>query len=306
MTLTNSTMSTVPLIWSNDDIGYGLAPQLQRQLDFIDRFGIKGVFFVIPRSIDHDKGVDEDPALLRVIDQARADGHEFYQHGYVHDAFESGVPETWMLDLGPAAKRRYDVQRLAIEQHHTLDAMVRMLDNGRRIWRRALGEDSPGYRPGWLSFCGNLFRALAVLGYDWCSWRVPCPTSWLWNNGQWDLPMDFRADVPAHPTQEHGLTHYIAGGDYAFRVPHETDKIDAMVDLAMREMRHYHAHGWPFIICLHWHGLANFNDSGYAVHDKLLTQLLSSGQLQPMGMADLHHAVVQSRLSPSSADAAQP
>ena len=286
----------IPFVWSNDDIAYGLAEPMQRQLDFLDRHGIPGVFFVVP---DDPKPVTEDSKLLRIIERARARGHEFYQHGLVHSPFESGVPELWMLQFSEEVSRQYDEQRLEIEAQHTFEAQARMLSAGQKIWQEAFGEASVGYRPGWGAFCGGLYRALDALGYAWTSARIPCPTSWLHNLGRFDAPLDFREAVPAEPTRMgERLWEYPMGGDYAFRVPNEPDKIDSMVDLAMRELDHFHAINAPMVICSHWHGLA-FNDgSGYAVHEKLIPKILDSGRVEPMGMTALH--------AQNTADATQP
>jgi len=275
----------VPFLWSNDDVTFGTAEPMQRQIEFLDRFGITGVFFVIPHNV---KPITEDAALMKVIEQARGKGHEFYQHGYIHTPFESGVPELWMLAFSEQVARDYDEQRLEIEKQHTLEAMVRMIASGAAIWREAFGEPSPGYRPGWGAFCTNLYRALDAMGFDWVSSRIPCPTSWLFNQGKFDEPVRFRESVPTAP-QRMGdrLWEYPIAGDYAFTVPNEPDKIDAMVDLAMQEYEHYRTVGAPMMMVSHWHGLERNGDSGYAIHEKLLPKLLDAG-IEPMGMAELH------------------
>lgn len=281
-------MPPIPFIWTNDDISYGRTPQLERQLAFLDRFDLRGVFFVVPRNRHDGRDIDEDADLMRAIERARGAGHEFYQHGHIHTAFESGVPETWMLDMDPATRRMYDEKRLEIEQQHTLDALMEMLDAGRQIWRRAFGEESVGYRPGWGAFCGNLYRAMSNLGFEWCSARITCPTSWKWSNGKWDEPMEVREAVPAAPTRIDGVTEYPMAGDYAFHLPDESKRLEAMADLAVREMEALHQRGWPMIVCSHWHGLEANGGTGYAVHEKLLPALLESGKVQPMTMAELH------------------
>jgi hypothetical protein len=280
-------MKKIPLIWSNDDITAGTADKLRRQLAFIDRFDIPGVFFVIPRESGKGKNIDEDPELLRLIEKSRKRGHEYYQHGFVHTAFECGVPETWMLDMAPDVRKQYDIRRLEIERGHTFEAQTEMLENGRKIWRRAFAEDSTGFRPGWGAFCGNFYKALEVLGFAWTSSRIPSPTSWKWNNGLWDESMDFRKGVAAGPTMVGRVREYPIAGDYAFRVPHEATRIDAMVGLALREMAYFHQRGLPMILCSHWHGLEHAGGSGYAVHEKLLAAMLKSGTAEPMNMTQL-------------------
>ncbi len=290
-------MKTIPFLWTNDDIHPGTVEQLRRQLAFLDRFGIPGTFFVVP--VGEGKTLADDAELQKEIDQARAHGHEFYQHGYRHTAFESGVPETWMLDFDPAARRYYDEHRLEIEAQHTWEALVNMIESGHRIWRRAFHEDSPGYRPGWGAFCANLYRALEALGFEWVSSRIPSPTSWLRQQGQWDAPMNYRDTVPAQPYRLGNLWEYSMGGDYAFRVPNEPKRIESMVDLALQEFTWCHQRGCPFLLLSHYHGLEGNNNSGYAIHERLLTRLLKEGKAQPMRMSELHQRVAHPPAGPA-------
>jgi len=46
----NQPRSSIPVLWTNDDIHFGKAAELKRQLEFIDELEIPGVFFVVPRS----------------------------------------------------------------------------------------------------------------------------------------------------------------------------------------------------------------------------------------------------------------
>jgi hypothetical protein len=291
-------MPAIPLLWTNDDITVGCAQQHRRQLDFLDELGIPGVFFVIPRA--REQTIDQDVELMTVIEQSRQRGHEYYQHGHVHTPFESGVPETWMLDFAPEVRRRYDEHRLEIEAQHTLERLVEMIDQGHRIWRTAFGEPSPGYRPGWGAICGNLYRALEALGFAWVSSRITSPTSWLWNQGRWDEPMNFRTAVPAGPVRIGRLIEYPIGGDYAFQVPDAPQRIDAMVDLGLRECQWYHERGLPMLIVSHWHGLERNGGTGYAVHARLLAKLLADGCVQPMGMTGLHQRYTAQALTPAT------
>jgi len=192
-----------------------------------------------------------------------------------------------MLDMVPEVRAEYDIKRLEIEKQHTLPAITQMVENGAAIWRRAFGENSVGYRPGWGAFCGALYQALGDLGFAWCSARIPCPTSWKWNNGLWDEPLDFREGVPVQPVRVGKVVEFALAGDYAFRVPAEEAKIDAMVGLGMREMGYLHEQQAPMIVCSHWHGLENNGGTGYRVHEKLLPKLLENGKVEAMNMTGL-------------------
>src|SRR5262245_16415678 len=124
-------MKRIPVFWTNDDIMYSRAQQMQRQLDFLAQFGIRGDFFVIPRTQEHT--LDEDKELVPILKRAMAAGHGCYQHGYVHDPYESGIPDISMLRFSPAVAERYTNERFAIEAMHALPAMKRMVAKGHAI-----------------------------------------------------------------------------------------------------------------------------------------------------------------------------
>jgi hypothetical protein len=236
--------------------------------------------------------------LLSLIEKARARGHEFYQHAFVHTAYECGVPEIGMLEHSLTERNRFDEQRDIIERQHTFEAQVEMIENGRRIWRRAFGEDSVGFRPGWGAYCGNLYKALAVLGFDWVSSRIPCMTSWDWNRGAWDTPIHFRDAISTAPhTYPDGVIEFPMAGEYAFRVPNNPERINAMTELGMHEFEIFAERRDPMLIVSHYHGLefsgvvdrepAHPRGTGYAVHEKLIPALIKDGRAAFMGMEEL-------------------
>ncbi|MFP4028518.1 MAG: polysaccharide deacetylase family protein [Candidatus Brocadiia bacterium] len=281
-------METIPFLWTNDDVSVGKSDQLRRQMNFLSEFGVCGTFFVVP--IGGEQSIADDAELLDTIAEGRDQGHEFHQHGTRHTPFECGVPETWMLDFSPEVRRRYDDERLQIEQKHSFESLVRMLEEGRGVWREAFGVDPVGFRPGWGAFCGELYRALDALGYEWVSSRIAGITSWLWNQGEWDAPEGLRECVEWRPYEIFGTSVWevpMTGGDYAFHVPHNEEKISAMVDLAMREFEFCREQGVPFVMVSHWHGLARNEDSGYAVHRKLLPKILESGYARPVTISQM-------------------
>jgi peptidoglycan/xylan/chitin deacetylase (PgdA/CDA1 family) len=281
----------VPVVWSNDDIACGDAPRLERMLAFLDRHGVPGTFFLIPRGSRGD--LDQDDALLRLIAAARRRGHEFQQHGCRHTAFECGIPELRMLDWSAPERRRFDEERERIEAGHTRAALVRMVDEGRRVWRRAFGEDPAGFRPGWGAWCGDLYHALADLGYAWVSARIPSMTAWNRQNGAWDEAMEFRPGIPSAPVRlAQGIVEIPMAGDYAFRVP--MGRLADMQALARAEFADAAARGAPMVLVSHWHGL-EFpggdpgvpGGSGYAVHEALVPWLLADGRARFTSMAEL-------------------
>lgn len=173
-----------------------------------------------------------------------------------------------------------------------------MISAGMRIWRRAFGEDSAGFRPGWGAFCNNFYKALHLLGFDWVSSRIPCFTSWDWNRGVWEAPINFRDAVPTKPwIHPQGIREFPIAGDYSFRVPNDPVRIQAMADLALKELDIYFERGDPMLILSHFHGLeyagtteghpAHPQGTGYAVHELLLPALLADERAEFIGMKEL-------------------
>jgi peptidoglycan/xylan/chitin deacetylase (PgdA/CDA1 family) len=285
--LPNSTNDTIPIVWSNDDLTVNTSRQLKEQLAFLKNIDIRGVFYVIPANPEGST-LDNDIEMCRLMESARSEGHEFYQHGYIHTPFESGVPETWMLDIAPLVRDQYNSDRLEIEAMHRLDAMVEMIEAGQKIWRRALGDDSPGYRPGWAAFCGNLYRALDILGYAWVSSRICGRKSWLWNQELWDQDPPYRETTPGAPWRLGRLIEYPIAGDYGFTVKNEPEAIRRMVDLFESEFLEFHRRGWQFNLLSHYHGLERNGGTGYEIHRQAIPKIQQSGKAEFMGMTELH------------------
>jgi hypothetical protein len=278
--------TSIPVVWTNDDILFGRTAELGRCLQFLDGLDIPGVFFVIPHNEAGD--LDQDAELISLMKAAEKRGHEFHQHGFQHTPFECGIPDLEMLEVDRGAFEYFNAHREALEKIHTFEAQIEMLQKGREIWRCALGRDSVGFRPGWGAFCGNFYRALSTLGFTWVSSRINGMTSWHWNCERWETPFRFREGISISPRRlPEGIWEYPMAGDYAFRVPNEPKRIDAMVELALKEFDYFFERGEPMLIVSHWHGLQHLDSTGYAVHEKLIPRLKKTGRAEFMGMAEL-------------------
>jgi len=278
-------MKTIPFLWTNDDITFGQTAELERMIAFLAEMRVPGTFFVVPiRSIG---SIDQDKALVAAIRSAETQGHEFHQHGTRHTPFECGIPELAMLAASPEASHKFEAQRFEIEASHTVEALARMLEEGRKVWSNAFGLACRGFRPGWGAFCGNLYRALDLLGYQWSSARILSTTSWRRNFGEWDAPLAFREELPMLPAPFPGTTVYeipMTGGEYAFKVPLEEEKIESMVALGLEEFGWCYQRDLPFVMLSHWPGLARDDGAGYEVHRRFLRKIHESGKARFLTM----------------------
>jgi len=276
-------MKRIPAFWTSDDIHYGQTRQMQRQLDLLAQFDIPGTFFLVPKWTDYT--LDQDAELLALLKRAIADGHEMGQHGYVHTPFECGVPELRMLNFSPAVQDRFTTERFQIEAAHTLPALKLMLTNGQVIWKRTFGVRSRGFRPGWGAFCGNLYRALSALRYEWVSSRLGSLTSWVWNAGDLTFP-DEPALIGYAPCRSLKMPEYPIAGDYGFHVKRKD--IKKFAELGWAQFQACRQLGVPYNLVSHWHGLERNGDTGYAVHESLLRRIQKSGQAEWLTMSAYH------------------
>lgn len=287
-------MKTIPFLWTNDDVTFGQAAELERMRTFLSESGIPGTFFVVPiRSIGP---INQDADLISGVRKAERDGHEFHQHGTRHATFECGIPELSMLAASDAARLKFEEERFEIEASHTQEAMTAMLAEGREVWSKAFGAPSRGFRPGWGSFCGNLYRAADALGFEWISARVVSMTSWRRNFGEWAAPLDFRKGISAAPSRFPGTAIYeipMSGGEYAFKVPNDEEKIASMVELGVAEFQWCYERSLAFVMVSHWPGLAFGEGAGYEVHRRFLKKIQESGRAEFLTMNQLFDRVVK-------------
>lgn len=271
-------MSTIPFLWTNDDIACGKYDKLARMLEFLSRHEIKGTFFVVP-IIWGNQPLTDDPKLIDLLKQAMADGHEAHQHSVTHHCIENGTADLRMFDLmGEQAKIDYSTNRHVYERMWQVDALEAHIGWGRQEWIDAFGEPSDGYRPGCGSFCGNMYIAAANLGFKWTSSRLMSMTGWRWSAGQYDYPL--RLEGPKQPYRQGEILEIPILDDVAFKAPRE--KIDDFADLGWRLWEACVAEQAPYHLVSHPQMLEYNDGAGYAIHEKFLPRILATGQAVPM------------------------
>jgi len=246
--------------------------------------------------------LDEDTAMLKVIEKSREKGHEFYPHGYQHDPFECGFPESYFLTISENTRASFDSFRFEQEAKHTFDTLVTMFENSNKIWYRAFSEHGKGFRPPYGSFCLNLYKALKETGYSWTSSRFPCLTSWRRGQGEFDEEIDFRNNIPLKPCLVEGVMELPIAGEYTWHVINEEKRMEQMVELALDEFEIYRKNSAPMVLITHFHSLqfkgiklgvdkAHPEGTGYEIHRKLLPQLQKKENAEFVTMNELFESV---------------
>lgn len=285
-------MRRIPFLWTDDDICAQTPSQLgnlERMLDFLDRWNIPGSFFVIPH-ISRGLALTDEPRLCERMRTAQQQGHGFYQHGCSHDPYENGPPDLRMLEFDPQVKARFDQERFAIDHMCTLENIRKNLTHGKEVFTQVFGQPSLGFRGGWGSYSRNLFIVLPELGFAWDSTMMNCWTSWTWAaHGVGSVPLEFDAQVPIAPYRIGELWEYSIVGDFSFQV--KPGEEDAYLGLAIKSFEHCYENGLPCNMVSHWHGLERNGDTGYRVQERFLEIVLSSGKAEPMTLGQFHACV---------------
>ena len=99
-------MTETLFAFTNDDPGMQQPELFAELLDFLDEQQVPGTFFVVPFA--GHQPLDTKPEWVALLQRAQASGHELAHHGYTHETpFEFGVPPSFMLDIIPDAKARW-------------------------------------------------------------------------------------------------------------------------------------------------------------------------------------------------------
>ncbi len=278
-------MTTIPFLWTNDDINCGRYDEMARMLEFLARHELKGTFFIVPLR-GGTLRLTDDPKLIDLVKQAMADGHEAHQHSVTHKCIENGTADLRMFDLmGEEVKMDYSQNRSVYERMWEVDALEAHIGWGRQEWIDAFGAPSDGYRPGCGAFCANMYTAVANLGFKWTSSRLVSMTGWRWSAGHYDYPM--RLEGPKRPYQEGTLIEFPILDDVAFKVP--PPMIDDFADLGWRLWEACLEEQAPYGLVSHPQELERDGGVGYAVHDKLLPRILASGRAHALTMNSYCH-----------------
>lgn len=283
----------IPVVWTCDDLTAGELRELEEVSSWLEKLGIPGTFFCIPA---RNGGLDKDTEFLASAKGIMAKGSEFHPHGYDHWCFECGIPDTsavWTSRHSWEIQEEFNLNRFEIEQAHTREAIRNRLHRGFEIWQRAFGKYPTGFRPGFGSFCRNLYYALEDLQVPWCSIRFATPTAMQWSRGPqfYDVPEKIYPQGFA-PFKVGNITEYPFAGDYGYHIPPEA--VDRFVELGWRQFNIAADRGDPFIMLAHQHGLActdnppTWANAGYESHEKLIRRIRDSGKARFITMSELH------------------
>lgn len=270
---------------TNDDAG-GENPHLFAELlDFLAAHDAVATFFVVP--LAGGKPLDQKPEWLRLLERARAAGHELQLHALDHGStFEFGVPPDFMLDIIPDAKARWQSEPEAVQAEHTVDKMGAKLDLGAQIFERALGYAPKGFRGPCLSMCDATYQALADRRFAWSSNLVVNPMGWRYINRDYDAGEPWQRGIPPHPFRyKSGLIEVPMLSEYTWYLKDED--IERHVGLMQADFERVRQSGEPFVALSHYYAMTGEWRAGLRAYDRLLDYAQRKTNLRFCTVSDL-------------------
>jgi peptidoglycan/xylan/chitin deacetylase (PgdA/CDA1 family) len=270
---------------TNDDAGSDNPHLFAELLDFLAACGVVATFFVVPMA--RGKPLDQKPEWLRLLERARAAGHELQLHALDHGStFEFGVPPDFMLDIIPDAKAHWQREPEAVQAEHTLDAMRDKLARGVEIFERALGFRPTGFRGPCLSMCDATYQALAEYGFVWSSNLVVNPMGWRYINRDYDAGEPWQPGIPPHPFRyTAGLVEVPMMSEYTWYLKDED--IDRHFGLISSDFDRVRALGEPFVPLSHYDALTGEWRAGLRVYERLLNRAARTSTVRFTTLSDL-------------------
>jgi peptidoglycan/xylan/chitin deacetylase (PgdA/CDA1 family) len=252
----------IEFIFTCDDVGAGHDParvaQFEMVTDWLDRMGIPGTFFWVPRP-GGGRPSDQSEAWMPVIRAARERGHDFQLHGHLHECFEFGVPQESIRRHAPQMYEAYDRAPDKFHRDWAVPALRAKFEEAVEIYERAFGTPPLVFRAACLGICDNAYQAMHEAGLRYSSSRSvnPAATGYVitrkpeleaWNPDYSGLPFQEPPGVLEIPCMEDLVIKGIGEDDFGL-----------VLGLFQRDLGHYlDALGdWPCaIFASHYYAIA--------------------------------------------------
>jgi len=270
-------MAETLFVLTNDDPG-GQEPELFAEfLDFLAVQQVPATFFTIPAS--GGESLEQRPRWVELLHRALNEGHELQHHGYVHTAFEFGVPPYFMLDIMPESKAQWQRDPAPFTAQHTQAILTEKLLKGREIFKKTLGYEPLGFRAPCVAICDNMYAALHELGFQWSSNLVVNPMGWRYINRNYDAGEPWQATFPPRPFHHpSGLIEAPVHSEYTWYLTDED--IDRHFELAKRDFDRARAAGDAFVAMSHYFAMTGKWSAGLRVYERLFAYARSLGNVR--------------------------
>lgn len=270
-------MAETLFVLTNDDPGAQEPELFAEFLDFLADQQVPATFFVIPAS--GGESLAQRPRWLELLQCALNAGHELQHHGYVHTAFEFGVPPNFMLDIMPESKAAWLRDPAPFAAQHTQEILTDKLLKGREIFRKTLGYEPLGFRAPCVAICDNMYAALHDLGFHWSSNLVINPMGWRYINRDYDAGEPWQTTFSPRPFRHpSGLMEAPVHSEYTWFLTE--DDIDRHFELSKRDFDRARQAGDAFVAMSHYYAMTGKWSAGLRVYERLFAYARELGNVR--------------------------
>lgn len=270
-------MAETLFVLTNDDPG-GQEPELFAELlDFLREQAVPATFFVIPNA--GGESLEHKPRWVELLHRALDEGHELQHHGYVHTAFEFGVPPPFMLDIMPESKAQWQRDPAPFTAQHTQAILTDKLAKGREIFQKTLGYAPQGFRAPCVAICDNMYTALHALDFQWSSNLVVNPMGWRYINRHYDAGEPWQSTfVPRPYHHASGVIEAPVHSEYTWYLTEA--EIDRHFALAKADFDRARQAGDPFVAMSHYYAMTGPWSAGLRVYERLFAYARELGNVR--------------------------
>ena len=280
-----------PFVFTNDDPGIDGGPveRFKEVIDFLDRYGVPGTFFVIPKS--GGTPVYEKPEWMPILEEGLRRGHEYQLHSLEHGPFEFGIPRSVTLNAFPDLRKFLKENRDRLAEEHTVDRLAQKVEEGCEIFERAFGYRPTWFRAGWHSVCDNTRPALAKAGifYTSCDELNNAPFRYRFRN-----PIDPDADnwvsefKPWLEVREAGVKELCVTGEYGWEID-DDERLEIFWKLASADWDRIHGmKGAIFVAGSHFQNMCGPRwPGGVQVFRRLFEKVRKQGEAEFMSLSEI-------------------
>lgn len=270
-------MAETLFVLTNDDPG-GQEPELFAELlDFLKQQAVPATFFVIPNA--GGESLERRPRWVELLHRALDEGHELQHHGFVHTAFEFGVPPGFMLDIMPESKAQWQRDPAPFAAQHTREILTDKLLKGREIFRKTLGYEPLGFRAPCVAICNNMYAALQDLNFQWSSNLVVNPMGWRYINRDYEAGEPWQNMFAPRPYRHpSGLIEAPVHSEYTWYLTE--DDIERHFALAKADFDRARQHGDAFVAMSHYYAMTGKWAAGLRVYARLFAYARELGNVR--------------------------
>jgi peptidoglycan/xylan/chitin deacetylase (PgdA/CDA1 family) len=270
-------MGETLFVFTNDDPGAQEPELFAELLDFLAVQEVPATFFVIPNA--GGEPLDRKPRWLELLHRALDEGHELQHHGFVHTAFEFGVPPPFMLDIMPESKAQWQRDPTPFTSQHAQSILVDKLAKGREIFQKTIGYAPQGFRSPCLAVCDNLYSALCDLGFQWGSNQVVNPMGWRYINRDYDAGEPWQPEVPPRPYRHvSGIIEAPMHSEYTWFL--SEDDVERHFQLAKDDFDRTRREGGAFVALSHYYAMTGKWSAGLRVYERLFKYAREQGNVR--------------------------